>query len=93
MPHSAISPRWANDVVTTADVLIQRRSQASATGTPIPATGPLIAAIDRLGDRHQVGVRAAQVGPGVRVAGRGDAGADDLAGGAAPATRRRRRGR
>ena len=44
MPHSAISPRWANDVVTTADVLIQRRSQASATGTPIPATAPLIAA-------------------------------------------------
>ncbi len=48
MPHSAISPRWANEVVITADVLISRMSQASATGTPIPATGPLIAAITGL---------------------------------------------
>ena len=48
MPHSAIRPRWANEVVSTAEVLIKRRSQASVTGTPIPATAPLIAAITGL---------------------------------------------
>ena len=45
-----------------------------------PGDGPVDRGDDRFGHRHQVGVRAAQVGPGVRISGRGDAGADDLAG-------------
>ena len=48
MPHSAIRPRWANDVVITASWFMNRRSQASAIGTAMPATAPLIAAITGL---------------------------------------------
>ncbi len=48
-PHSATSPRWANDVVSTVSVFMKRRSHASTIGTPIPATGPLMAAITGLG--------------------------------------------
>ena len=49
MPHSATRPRWANDVVSTAASLMNRRSHGRAIGTPMPATGPLIAAMIGLG--------------------------------------------
>ena len=91
MPHSAIRPRWANDVVITASWFMNRRSQASTIGTAMPATAPLIAAIDRLAHRHEVGVtcRAARR----RASGRraSAAGLEDRLGRLVARRRRRRR--
>ena len=48
MPHSPISPRWAKAVVMMASDAIKRMSHDSTSGTPMPATAPLIAAITGL---------------------------------------------
>ncbi len=49
-----------------------------------PGDGTVDRRDHRLGDRHQVGVRATQIVAGVGIAGHGDAGPDDLIGGALP---------
>src|SRR3954452_7861719 len=44
-PHSAMSPRCENAMVSTASFAMNRRSHASAIGTAMPAIGPLMAAM------------------------------------------------
>ena len=78
MPHSAISPRWANEVVITADGAHQPDVAGEHDGDTHPGDGTVDGGDHRLGERHEVGVRAAQVVAGVRVAGHGEARFDDL---------------
>ena len=49
MPCSATSPRRANAVVSLASSATKRRSHISACTRPMPAHGPLIAAMIGLG--------------------------------------------